>query len=553
MGRAKAGIAPATDHLERGREHYARQAWADAFEALTRADRARALQGEDLERLAMAAFLIGRETAYLAALERLHRACRDAALWPRAARCAFWIGLCHLFRGELGPATGWFGRARRTLEQHEDDCAEHGYLLLPQIEQQLAAGDGTAAWQLAGRAVAIGERFADTDLVACARHLQGRALLLDERIEQGLALLDEAMVAVVAGELSPRMTGLVYCSVIEKCMTVYAFARAREWTLLLSRWCEAQPQLVNFTGRCLVHRAEVLQLQGNWGQALEEARRACAASPPEAGQAPPVAAFYRLGELHRLRGEFAEAEQAYCEARARGYEPQPGSALLRLADGRTAAAAVAIRCALAAATAPFARLPLLGAAVEILLAAGDTDAAVAASRELTTIAQCFADGVVPAIAAQTRGAIALARDEPAAALAALRSAFEHWQDAGAPYEAARVRELIAHACRALRDNESAEAEQRAAKATYAELGAAPDLARQSAAESRRAAPWRHGLTQRELQVLRLLGAGMTNKAIAAELCVSRRTIDRHVSNLFGKLGVASRAAAAAYAHRHELM
>lgn len=546
-------VAAASDHLARGRERYTRRAWADAFDALTLADGAAPLDTDDLERLAMSAFLIGREAEYVAALDRVHRACFDAGLWTRAARSAFWIGLCHLFRGEFGPATGWFGRAQRTIDRDGGECAEQGYLLLALVEQQLAARGGVKAWELASRAAAIGERFADPDLVACARHLQGRALLQQDRIEEGLSLLDEAMVAVVAGELSPRMTGLVYCSVIEKCMQVYAFARAREWTLLLSRWCEGQPQLVSFTGRCLVHRAEILQVQGSWRRALAEARRACAACPPELEQPPPAAALYRLGELHRLRGEVAEAEEAYREASGRGFEPQPGLALLRLAEGRIEAAAVAIRRAVAAATEPFERLPLLYASVEILLAAGELEEARGVSGELEALARRFDTDVPRAMSAQARGAIALAQGDAAPALPSLRQAFELWQDAGAPYEAARVRELIGLACLALRDEEGADLELKAATAAYTEFGAAPDLARRVAGDARHAAQQGLGLTKRELQVLRLLAAGKTNKVIAAELCVSRRTVDRHVCNLFGKLSVSSRAAATAYAYRHNLV
>jgi DNA-binding CsgD family transcriptional regulator len=499
----------------------------------------------------MSAFLIGRETEYITALDRVHRACLDAGLWTRAARSAFWIGLCHLFRGEFGPATGWFGRARRMLDRHGGDCAEHGYLLLPLVEQHLAARDAEQAWDLAARAAAIGERFAEPDLVACARHLQGRVLLQQDRVEQGLALLDEAMVAVVVGELSPRMTGLVYCSVIEKCMQVFAFSRAREWTFMLSRWCEGQPQLVAFTGRCRVHRAEVLQWQGAWGRALEEARHACASCPPELEQPPPAAALYRLGELYRLRGEIVAAEEAYLEASARGFEPQPGLALLRLAERRIDAAAAAIRRAVAAATDPSERLPLLQVSVEIMLAAGEIEEARRACGELEMLAQSFDTGVPRAMSLHARGALALADGDAAAALASLRQAFELWEGAGAPYEAARVRELIGLACRALGDEEAAELALNAAIATYRELGAAPDLARTAAAE--RATQQRHGLTKRELQVLRLLATGKTNKAIAAELFVSGRTVDRHVSNLLGKLGVPSRAAATAYAHRHNLL
>jgi DNA-binding CsgD family transcriptional regulator len=499
----------------------------------------------------MSAFLIGREIEYVTALERAHHACLDAGLWTRAARSAFWIGLCHLFRGEFGPATGWFGRARRTIDRQSGDCAEEGYLLLPVVEQHLAARDAEQAWHLAARAATIGERFMDADLVACARHLQGRALLQQDRVEPGLALLDEAMVAVVAGELSPRMTGLVYCSVIEKCMQVFAFPRAREWTFMLSRWCEDQPQLVTFTERCLVHRAEILQLQGAWGHALEEARHACASCPPEVERLPPVAALYRLGELHRLRGETAAAEQAYRDASARGFEPQPGLALLRLAESRVEAAAAAIRRALAGATEPAERLPLLQASVEIMLAAGEIEEARRACGELEVLAQRFDTGVPRAMSARARGAIALVEGDAAAALSFLRQAFEFWDVAGAPYEAARARELIGLACRALGDQEAAELALSAAIATYRELGAGPDLARTAAAK--RGARQNHGLTKRELQVLRLLATGKTNKAIAAELFVSRRTVDRHVSNLLCKLAVSSRAAATAYAHRHKLL
>ena len=547
MQRARSGIGAVTDHLERGRAYYARRAWADAFDALTLADHTTPLGCDDLERLAMAAFLTNRETEYIAALDRVHRDCLAADLPARAARAAFWIGLCHLFRGEFGPATGWFGRARRTLDRHGADCVEQGYLLLPQIEQRLAAHDGEQALKLAVQAVNVGERFADPDLVTCARHLQGRALLLQDRVEPGLALLDEAMVAVVAGELSPRMTGLVYCSVIEKCMTVCAFSRAREWTFLLSRWCEEQPQLVTFTARCLVHRAEVLQLQGDWDQAIEEARRACTAGAPQ----PPVAAVYRLGELHRVRGRFAEAEAAYSEASARGFEPQPGLALLRLAEGRIDAAAVSIRGAVASAKDRYARLRLLGAAVEILLAAGETEQARSALRDLDAGTRPLDSDVPGAIAAQARGAVALARGDAAAALPSLRDAFERWQAAGTPYEAARARELVGLACRTLGDEDGAKLELAAATATYAELGAAHDLSRRRSDEARESLP--RGLSKRELQVLRLLAAGKTNRAIAADLGVSPRTVDRHVSNLFGKLGVCSRVAATAYAHRNGLL
>ncbi|MCT7378045.1 helix-turn-helix transcriptional regulator [Chelativorans salis] len=361
------------------------------------------------------------------------------------------------------------------------------------------------------------------------------------------------MVAVVEGELSPLMTGLIYCSVIDSCIQVYAFARAREWTFALSRWCEEQPQLVSFTSTCLVHRAEIMQLHGAWPGAIEEAKRACSGFSRGGKQTPPAAAFYRRGELHRLRGEFTAAEETYRDASRRGFEPQPGLALLRMAQGHVDTAAVAIRRAVSARMDRLGRTQLLSACVEIMLAAGDIEGARDACRELEETARRFDMGVLGAMAAHARGSIELAEGEAAKALCSLRRAFEIWQTTEAPYQAARVRELIGLACRALGDEEGTGLELDAASATFQRLGAAPDLARIASYAKAAASIQSHGLTKRELQVLRLVAAGKTNKAIASELFVSRRTIDRHVSNLLGKLDVSSRAAAIAYAHKHKLV
>lgn len=539
------------DHLKCGRRHYERRSWADAFDALKRADGACPLETDDLARLATSAYLIGREDEYLIALERAHHALLKAGRWTGAARGAFWIGLCLLFRGETGPATGWFGRAQRLLDRYESACAEQGYLLLPRAERELSLSDAQAAHASAVKAAEIGERFADADLIACARHVQGRALLQQGQMEQGLALLDESMVAVIAGELSPLMTGLIYCSVIDGCMQVYALARAREWTFALTRWCEAQPQLVAFTGTCLVHRAEIMELHGAWSDAIEEAQRACSGFTRQIEQQPPAAAFYRRGELCRLRGEFASAEEAYREASRRGFEPQPGLALMRMAQGQRDAAALAIRRAVNATADRLARAKLLPACVEIMLEADDIGEARKACRELEEIADGFDTGVLGTMVAHARGSILLTEGDPAPALCFLRTAFEFWQRAEAPYLTARTRELMGLACRALGDEEGAGLELEAAKAAFYELGAAPDVAR--IASHAKGSTQSYGLTKRELQVLLLVAAGKTNKVIASELFVSRRTIDRHVSNLFGKLDVSSRAAATSYAHRHKLV
>lgn len=548
----RARVAGAHGYLERGRAHYERRAWAEGYRLLSLAARSTtALAGADLERLATAAYLVGRDDDYLDALRRAYRAHLRASERLRAVRCAFWLGLRLQFRGEAASASGWFRRAQRLLDQKGTDCVEQGYLLLSVAEQGIAAGDVRAALQAALRAARLGERFADADLSALARHLQGRLLLQQGRISQGLALLDEAMVAVTAGDLSPLVTGLVYCSVIDGCHEVQAVERAREWTAALAHWCDEQPDLVAFTGVCRVHRAEIMRLNGAWQAALDEARRAAERCLAAGNRQAAAAAYYEEAEVRRLRGEFAPAEEAYASASQWGAEPQPGLALLRLAQGRIDAAVAAMRRVVGASTERLQRAKLLPAYVEVLLAAGDLDAARSACVELERIAQACDSSVLSATAAQARGGLELAAGEPRLALAPLRRAAHAWQAIDAPYLAARTRALAGLACRALGDEDGAKLELAAARATFARLGAAPDLARIDAPPGVGARA--HALTPRELQVLRLVAGGNTNKAIARGLGLSERTVDRHLSNIFGKLDVASRAAATAYAYRHRLM
>lgn len=544
-------VAHVTTELERGRRFYARRAWTDAHESLVEADRAKAFGAGDLELLATTAYMLGRDDEYVGALERAHHAHLDAAEALRAARCAFWLGVSFALRGEMGPATGWLGRAQRLVEG-EEECVEHGYLQLAGVFRHAAAGDWEAAHATAARAVVTGERFAEADLIALARFEQGRALIKREQAEEGLALLDEAMVAVTAGELSPIVTGLVYCAVVAACQEAYALRRAREWTIALTHWCEQQPDMVAFTGRCLVHRAELMQLQGSWPDALDEARRACERLGREMNRLWTAYAFYQQGEIHRLRGEFAAAESAYREASRYGPEPQPGLALLRLAEGNKDAAAGAIRRALGEATDRLKRARLLPAAVEILLATGDEENARSACRELEQIAAESGSSMLRAIAAQARGTVGLAEGNPRAALVPLRRAWEEWHELEVPYETARSRILIGLACRALGDEDTAELEFGSARRSLEELGAAPDLARLDSL-ARHGVPDASGLTPRELEVLRRVADGETNKAIAAALVLSERTVDRHVSNIFTKLRVSSRAAATAYAYEHDLV
>jgi tetratricopeptide (TPR) repeat protein len=421
--------AEAGRDLERGRECHARREWDEAFTLLSRADERVRLGAEDLERLAFSAALTGRDQDLLGVLERLYQAHLDAGECARAARQAFWLAFRLLALGEPGRASGWLARGQRLIERERLDCAERGYLRLPDAARLLATGDYPGAARAADEAASIGERFSDADLVALARSMQGRALLRHGEVESGLALLDEAMVAVTSDSLSPLVTGLVYCSVIASCHQVYALGRAREWTSALTQWCERQPQLVTFAGNCLVHRAEILFLGGDWGEAVEEACRAHERLP--AGDAETRAeAHYQQAEVHRVRGELEAAEQAYRLASRLGREPQPGLALLRLAQGHRDEATGAIRRVLGTTTTPWRRARFLPACVEILLAAGEHEQALAACRELEEIAQAFATDVLGAMAAHARGATRLAAGDAQGAdvptrAAATAFAYEH--------------------------------------------------------------------------------------------------------------------------------
>jgi len=360
-------------------------------------------------------------------------------------------------------------------------------------------------------------------------------------------------VAVTAGELSPGVTGIIYCSVILALQEVYEVRRAREWTAALTRWCNGQPDLKAFTGRCLVHRAEILQLQGSWPDALEEAQRARQRFVETMNESRVGLALYREAELQRLLGEFDPAEESYREASRAGWEPQPGLAQLRLAQGRTDAALSTIRRVLGEATDALKRAGLLPAYVEIVLAVGDIEEARNACRELEEIAARYESAMLSAIVAYARGAVHLAEGDAQAALSALRDASVVWQELEAPYDLARTRVLVGLACRALGDDDAATLELEAARAAFERLGAAPDVARVDALVGQTSGRDLHGLTERELQVIRLVAAGKSNREIASMLVISEHTVARHVQNIFAKLDVSSRAAAGAFAYEHDLV
>jgi tetratricopeptide (TPR) repeat protein len=460
-----AAAPPPAGALERGRDAYRRRAWREAYAQLSACDRANPLDPEDLERLAITCSLLGLDGESADYLARAHHEFLGREAPERAARAAFWLAFDLMERGETARASGWIGRAKRLLSDGKRECVEQGYLLLPDAFGALAAGDSETALSVLVQVAAIGKRFGDPDLIAFTRHLQGRALIRAGKPAEGVALLDEAMVAVTTDEVSPYVVGGVYCSVISGCQEIFDWRRAQEWTEELARWCAPQPDLVVFRGQCLLRRSG----------ALAEARRALARFLDPPGQIAIGAAHYQLAELQRLRGELEEAEEAYRQASLHGRRIQPGLALLRMAQGDVDAALGSIRRALDESPERRFRPMLLATGVEVAIAAGDLDAARAAAEELTKITAELGAPYLRALAGRARGAVDLAVGDARAALGALRDAETIWQELEAPYEAARTRVLIGRACQEMGDAWEAELDLAAAGSVFEQLGAATDL------------------------------------------------------------------------------
>ena len=523
--------------------------WAVARDRFRAARDVGVLGADDFFALAEAAWWLGEIDESLAAFEQAYRRYLQAGQPRRAAMAAMFLAAHSTERGDLAIGSGWMGRVHRLLRD-QPEGAEHGYPLYFDVFSAMAGGDLDGAVARARRMQEVGRRFGDPNLVAIGVLGQGRALIKQGRVDDGMALLDEAMLAALSDELHPVWTGGIYCHLMDACHQLVDLRRAGEWTQAATRWCERLPEAVLYRGVCRVHRAQVLQVRGAWEQAEREATRA--SSDLLGVHVGTVAeGHYQVGEVRRLRGDLSGAEEAFRRAHQLGRDPQPGLALLRLAQGRVDAASASIRVALAGETRDrLRRARLCAAQVEIALAAKDREAAHAASDELTATAAAYGSSGLEAASRQAQGAVLLADGQAAQALPTLRSACRLWQGLEAPYDTAKIRLLLAGASRALGDEDAAALELDAARVVFERLGAALDTRTVTKLLGRSGLPG--GLTDREAEVLRLVAAGNSNREIAAVLVLSDKTVARHLSNIYTKLGLSSRTAATAYAFEHGL-
>ncbi|HEU4758039.1 MAG TPA: helix-turn-helix transcriptional regulator [Agromyces sp.] len=534
--------------LAAGRAAAEERRWADAYELLGRADVTEGLAASDLELLSTVALLRGEPQASVDALSRAYEAHLAREDPADAARSAGTLALYLVELGDFTRSVAWGARAMRLVNAMAEPGVLAGFVRLGPAVAQLGSGDAVEARHRFEEILAIADRHADGEIAASALLGLGKSLIEVDAIAEGFRCFDRAMVAVAAGEVAPVSVGVISCALISDAIMAFDLERATAWTGVLDRWCREQPELITFSGQRYALQAGLLLIRGAWAEASTAADLAL--SRFRAGDYRAVyGAPYQLAELARLRGAFHSAEESYRRAGESGWEPQPGFALLHLAVGRTKRAQEEIRRSAAGAD-PFTRRYLLPAVVEIEVAAGDIDAAGRAVDELREASRSTPTPMLAATVAAAEARMLLAAGDPAAALDAARAAVDAWQALGAPYERARSRVSAGRALWELGDRDAALAEYRGAREVFVALGADPAAAELADPMGDRRAGV---LTAREVEVLRLVSTGLTNRAVGERLSLSEKTVARHLSNIFGKLGLSTRAAATAYAYENGLV
>jgi DNA-binding CsgD family transcriptional regulator len=522
--------------------------WRGIHDDLIRRDLSSLSAGE-LDQLAESLFWLDRPDDSIAVLGKAFQAHVVSGDHAGAAMAAWQLFYDHALVGEMALANGWLERARRHAKEVEGSAAV-GFLAVAEADHAGWAGELDEAVVHAARAVEVGQATGDADLLAMALQAKGRALVACCRLEEGYSALDEAMVAVVNGELAPLFTGWVYCNALSTCHDLADLARAVQWSEAAMRWCDELPDGRLYPGICRLHVVELATLRGTWETAAALAQQACdelsSHDPRYAGEA-----HYLIGELHRMAGDLDLAEESFTRAHQLGRVPQPGLGRVRIAQGRLDAALSGLRLALdPAPAAPIRRIELLAALADAHIAAGDIDAASEAAEGMAAVAQNGSSDYLEALALTTEAQVLVARGEGAAACRCAGEATKRLQALGLPYALARARVVRGVAAQLIDERDTAQLELNAARERFSDLGAEPEE-RQAAALLGHSAP--SPLSTREVEVLRLVARGDTNKAIAAELFVSEHTVARHLSNIYTKLGVESRSAATAFAYENALI
>jgi DNA-binding NarL/FixJ family response regulator len=524
--------------------------WDAVYHRLTGAD-LKTLSVAELEKLAEAAFWLGKPRESIAARQRAYAAYRDAGEVTNATKTAWLLFHNYFDLDETAAASGWLKRAHRHAEAIPGEV-ESGYVALADAEWAAYQEDPDRALECAVQATETGRRFADPDLEGLGLATQGGLLIARGDVPAGLDRLDEALVAVLSDELSPFATGWVYCVLLYTCEELGDVRRAAEWTDLAVRWCEQRGQDSWYPGLCRLHQCEVQSWRGEWTVAEAQAIRAAEELAPF-GDYLVAEGQYVAGEIRRRKGEFKAAEEAFRHAHRYGRDPQPGLALLHLAQGDADQAASELRIALAGEKGmPLRQGLLLAAHARAELECGQVEQAAASADRLARVAEQSRSRLLQAMAGTAAGAVLLKRGEAGEALSVLKAACTISRELSCPYETAQTRVLIGLAARNLGDEATATLELDAARASFAMLGAAPDVARVDALLANKS-KFPAGLTGREVEVLRLVAGGRSNREIAAELFISEHTVARHLSNIFRKLAVTSRSAATSFAHEHDLV